>query len=125
MICGVFDKSKNGGVTANLIYRMFDVDRSDRAHQQGIDVRVNGPIALGSMGAGVQTGCAAESEGSDGAGTVVAWTGEIFNRSELLEELCIEDDKAEFISNGDIFSRQYLAKGLSCIEKTNGQFAFA
>jgi asparagine synthase (glutamine-hydrolysing) len=55
------------------------------------------------------------------------WTGELYNRTELLQALEFSpgEAKAARMSDGEIFLRLYQAFGRSCVEKTNGQFAFA
>ncbi|MCD6201539.1 MAG: asparagine synthetase B, partial [Bacteroidales bacterium] len=89
-------------------------------------IYLNRNIALGHVRLSIldlQTG---SQPMSDESGTFwIVFNGEIFNYIELRDELTKKGHRFRTTSDTEVLLRLYIEYGSKCLEKLNGQFAFA
>jgi asparagine synthase (glutamine-hydrolysing) len=99
-------------------------------------IRHRGPDGEGALvldGAGlaharlsiIDVAAGAQPMSNDDGTVSITFNGEIFNYIELRQELIARGHKFRTASDTEVIIRLYEAMGINCVEKLNGDFAFA
>src|SRR6266545_3739186 len=100
------------------------------------EIRHRGPDGEGAVnfdGAGlahtrlsiIDLAAGAQPMSNDDGTVSITFNGEIFNYVELRQELIARGHKFRTASDTEVIIRLYEAMGPDCVEKLNGDFAFA
>jgi asparagine synthase (glutamine-hydrolysing) len=125
-VCGIVGALNLDGspAPAGLVARMNDVLRY--RGPDGGDVVTRGPVGLGNRRLAIVDRAAGAQPMANPEGTHwITYNGEVFNYRELRAELEGKGYRFRTRSDTEVVLRAYEAWGRSCVERFNGQFAFA
>ena len=123
-IVGAFSLDGVSPVSAELVGRMNEVLRYRGPDDGGVEVR--GPVGLGNRRLAIVDRALGAQPMSNPEGThCITYNGEVYNYRDLRAELEARGYVFRTRSDTEVVLRAYEAWGRDCVERFNGQFAFA
>jgi asparagine synthase (glutamine-hydrolysing) len=123
-IVGIFHMDGAGPIDAALLERMNEIQRH-RGPDAGA-IHVEEPIGLGNRRlAIVDREGGRQPMGSADGSVWITYNGEVFNHDELRRELSARGHVFRTRSDTEVVLASYQAFGERCVDRFNGQFAFA
>ena len=124
-MCGICGTISSGApVDRDLVHRM-----TGAMHHRGPDaeaVWVEGPIGLGHARLSIiDVAGGLQPMPSEDESLLLTFNGEIFNYVELREELIAKGHRFATRSDTEVILHMYQEEGERCVDKFNGQWAFA
>lgn len=125
-MCGVAGivSPEPGGVDAGLLRNMIDTIRYRGPDDSGVLVDDYAGLAHARLSIIDVSGGAQPMASEDGS-VWIAFNGEIFNYLELREELIGKGHRFRTRSDTEVLLELYREEGERCVERLNGQWAFA
>jgi asparagine synthase (glutamine-hydrolysing) len=125
-IAGLFHFASDAPVDAGAVARMNALLRHRGPDDDGVWAGGGGRVALGNRRlAIIDRAGGAQPMGNDDGTAWITYNGELFNFEALRAELDAAGYRFRTRSDTEVVLRAYEAWGEGCVERFNGQFAFA
>ena len=123
-IVGLFHFARESPVDSALLERMNEIQRHRGPDDAGL--RADGPIGLGNRRlAIIDRARGHQPMGTEDGLVWITYNGEVFNFPELRRELEARGHAFRTSSDTEVVLASYVEFGERCVDRFNGQFAFA